>query len=226
MYVIRCHCLADNLILCWLFICWGSLVRPLGHMLFWKTDPPPSGPNSCMCCIVIGCLCSSNKLHVCFLAYGLWLFIELGTVLWHTAFWVFVVLLFVDGVGGFFDGSLANMHFCKCATENNDPKCYTRSCLQLFLCSVPNCEFGCQTERQGRYSFKNTCKFDVLATRIQWKTSRTKIRPTSRKNKIYCVLLTRTILGMVAENLLQTSCFGSIRLLVNYWSGMHPNRTN
>ena len=42
---------------------------------------------------------------------------------------------------------------------------------------VPKDAFGHEADRQGRYRRKNTDKFDS-ATRIQRKTSRTRIRPT------------------------------------------------
>ena len=51
--------------------------------------------------------------------------------------------------------------------------------------------FGHETDRQGCYRRK----FDVSATRIQWKTSRTRIRPNIiTRMKINFILLARAIL--------------------------------
>ena len=43
--------------------------------------------------------------------------------------------------------------------------------------------FGRETERNVLYRCQNTYEFDVPATRIQWNTSRTRIRPKARKTK-------------------------------------------
>ncbi len=56
--------------------------------------------------------------------------------------------------------------------------------------------FGNETYRHGRYRRKNTGEFDVSATRIQWKASRTRIRPKSIKKSLNFILLTRAILGI------------------------------
>ena len=55
---------------------------------------------------------------------------------------------------------------------------------------VPKYGFGRETDRQGRYRRKNTGQFDVSATRIQWKTSRTEIRPkvlNERVRTLFCL---------------------------------------
>jgi len=51
--------------------------------------------------------------------------------------------------------------------------------------------FGHKTDRHGCYRRKNTSKFDVSATRMQWKTSWTRIRPKIRGNNSNFCLLTR-----------------------------------
>jgi len=54
---------------------------------------------------------------------------------------------------------------------------------------VPKYAFGHETDRQGRYGPQNSCKFDVSATRIQWKTSRTRIWSEIRKQMktLFCL---------------------------------------
>ena len=60
---------------------------------------------------------------------------------------------------------------------------FARAYLSLFLFDkVSKYAFGQETDRQGRYRCKNTDKFIVSATQIQWKTSRTRIRPKCGQN--------------------------------------------
>jgi len=49
---------------------------------------------------------------------------------------------------------------------------------------TPKSGFWHETDRQKCYGRKNTGKFGVSANRIQWTTSRTKIRPKSSKKKL------------------------------------------
>ena len=51
-----------------------------------------------------------------------------------------------------------------------------------FFSRIPKYGFGHETDLQKCYGHKNTGKFGISAIRIQWTTSRTKIRPKSRKN--------------------------------------------
>jgi len=62
----------------------------------------------------------------------------------------------------------------------------------LLFGRIPKYGFGHETDRLKCYGRKNTGKFGVSAIRIQWTTSRTEIRPQSRKKKFE-----RTILGYV-----------------------------
>jgi len=77
-------------------------------------------------------------------------------------------------------------------TENSLPAHYctrphTRSCLHVlsyfFFGRIPKFGFGHEIDRNKRYGRKNTGQFGVLANRIQWTMSRTKIRPKSWKKK-------------------------------------------
>ena len=58
-----------------------------------------------------------------------------------------------------------------------------RAYFSIFCDSVTKYAVGHQTDRHGRYRRKNTGKFDVSATRTQWKTSRNRILPKIRKIK-------------------------------------------
>jgi len=62
--------------------------------------------------------------------------------------------------------------------------------LSNLFCKVPKYEFGHGTCRHGPCRHKNSGKFDVSATRIQWKSFRTRIRSTiSKSNYIkFCLL--------------------------------------
>ena len=62
---------------------------------------------------------------------------------------------------------------------------------------VPKYEFGRGTDRHGRYRRKNTGKFDVSASRIQWKTSRTRIWQRIMEKCWKLILLTRATLGQI-----------------------------
>ena len=54
-----------------------------------------------------------------------------------------------------------------------------------LLYKVPTYAFGHETNRQGHYTRNNKSgNFDVSATRIQWKTSRTTIRPKIRGGQV------------------------------------------
>ena len=56
--------------------------------------------------------------------------------------------------------------------------------------------FGREPDSQGRYRRKNTGYFNVSAARIQWKTSRTRIRPPktgTRNQTLFCRVVWGTI---------------------------------
>jgi len=67
--------------------------------------------------------------------------------------------------------------------------------LLLFCDRVPEYEFGDETECQGRYRSKNTGNSDVSANRIQWKTSRTRIRSKTLQTKSNLYVAYPKILG-------------------------------
>ena len=83
----------------------------------------------------------------------------------------------------------------------------------VFVGKVPKCGLVQETDRQGRYRRTNTSGFAVFATRIQWKTCRTRIRPKFKENEFNFILLTRATPGFV------DNCF--IDLLVNVVAQRH-----
>jgi len=53
----------------------------------------------------------------------------------------------------------------------------------FVLGQLPKYGFEHEADRKGRYRRKNKVKFDVFATRMQWETSRTRMRPKSPQTK-------------------------------------------
>jgi len=59
---------------------------------------------------------------------------------------------------------------------------------------------GHEIDRHGRYRCRNTGKFDVSVTRIQWKMSWTRIRPKVMGESLNFILLTRAILAFLSPS--------------------------
>ena len=88
----------------------------------------------------------------------------------------------------------------------------TRSCLHALFYFVfrPDSRIWIrhETDRHKCYGCKNTGNFGVSANRIQWPTSRTRIRPKSKKNKV------KTLFGLPEQDRVQVRAarFGPLGL--------------